>query len=53
MANQDPVLEVLLKIKDSLPVSIQSLVDEYTKNGIDGLGDAWKEIIKAAVDENQ
>lgn len=52
MSDQDPVLEVLSALKGTLPDSLQPLVPAYEEKGVDGLDEAWKAILKAAIDED-
>ena len=49
----DPVLEVLLQLKETAPTTLLPLIEAYKSHGIEGFDDAWKTIVKAATDENQ
>lgn len=53
MSNQDPVLEVLLKLEATAPVALKPLIEAYRAKGIDGLDESWKAIVQEAIDENQ
>ena len=53
MKNQDPVLEVLEKLASKTPDALLPLIETYRTEGIDGLDETWKQIIKDAISENQ
>ncbi|HXR49998.1 MAG TPA: hypothetical protein VN778_03145 [Verrucomicrobiae bacterium] len=52
MKNQDPVLDVLEKLASKTPDALLPLIAAYRSKGIDGLDDAWKQILKDAIGEN-
>lgn len=53
MKNQDPVLEVLEKLAAKTPDALLPLIETYRTKGVDGLDEAWKQILKDAINENQ
>lgn len=53
MKNTDPVLQTLIELEKSIPDSIKPLVKQYKNKGLEGLDEAWKEIVKEAINENQ
>lgn len=46
MEANDPVNDVLKKLKVTTPEDLHPLLDAYEDAGIDGMGDAWREIIQ-------
>jgi hypothetical protein len=52
MQNQDPLLQVFEKLADKTPDALLPIIEAYRKKGVDGLDEAWKQIIKDAISEN-
>ena len=53
MNKQDPVLEALKQLEEAIPQALKPLITAYENGGISALNDAWRQIIKQAIDENK
>ncbi len=53
MKNQDPVLEVLEKLKRASPESMKQLIEAYKANGVEALDECWKKILRETIDANK